>query len=69
MAVGVPEGAPHRPWRRGHDGAWRNPGNDAVESKMKLASRSVAHHDHAGVLDEDEDGLEHPGHARGRWWR
>ena len=63
MAAGAPEGAPRRPWRRGHDGARRNPGNDAVESKTKLASRSVAHHDHAGVLGEDGDGLERRGHG------
>ena len=30
---------------------------------MKRASRSVAHHDHAGVLGEDRDGLEQPGHV------
>ena len=62
MAEGAPEKAPRRPWRLGHDGARRNPGNNAVESKEKKASRSVAHHDHAGVLDEDEDGLERLGH-------
>ena len=30
---------------------------------MKRTSRSGAHHDHAGVLGEGEDGLEHPGHG------
>jgi len=63
MAEGAPEKTPRRPWRLEHDGSWRNPGNGVVESKTKLASRSVAHHDHAGVLDEDGDGLERPGHS------
>ena len=30
---------------------------------MKRASRSEAHHDHAGVLGEYGDGLEHPSHG------
>ena len=63
MAAGAPEGAPRRPWRRGHDGARRNLGYDAVEAKVKRASRSGAHHDHAGVLGEDGDGLERRGHG------
>ena len=63
MAEGAPEKAPCRPWQLGHDGARRNPGNDVVESKAKQESRSVAHHDHAGVLGEDGDGLEQPGHG------
>ena len=62
-AAGAPEGASRRPWRRGHDGARRNHGYDAVEAKAKRASRSGAHHDHAGVLGEDRDGLERPGHG------
>ena len=63
MAEGAPEKAPRRPRRLGHDGARRNPGNNAVESKAKRASHSGAHHGHAGVLGEDEDGLERPGHG------
>ena len=63
MAAGAPEGAPHRPWRRGHDGARRNPDNNAVEAKAKRASCSGAHHDHAGVLGEGRDGLEQHGHG------
>ena len=30
---------------------------------MERASRSGAHHDHAGVLGEDGDGLERRGHG------
>ena len=30
---------------------------------MERASRSGAHHDHAGVLGEDGDGLERSGHG------
>ena len=63
MAEGAPEKAPRRPWRLGHDGAWHNPSNGAVESKTKRVSRSVAHHDHAGAFGEDGDGLEQPGHV------
>ena len=63
MAAGAPEGAPRRPWRRWHDGARHNPDHGAVEAKVERASRSGAHHDHAGVLGEDGDGLERPGHG------
>ena len=62
-AAGAPEGAPRRPWWRRHDGARRNYGYDAVEAKAKRASRSGAHHDHAGVLGEGGDRLERPGHS------
>ena len=62
-AAGAPERAPRRTWRRGHDGARRNYGYDAVEAKAKRASRSGAHHDHASVLGEGEDGLERRGHG------
>ena len=62
-AAGAPEGAPHWPWRRGHDGARHNPDHGAVEAKVERASRLGAHHDHAGVFVADGDGLERPGHG------
>ena len=62
MAAGAPEGAPRRPWRCGHDSAWRNHGYDAIEAKAKQASCSGAHREHDGVLGEGGDGLECPGH-------
>ena len=34
-----------------------------VETKTKRASRSGAHHDHAGMLGEGGDGLEQPDHG------
>ena len=54
---------PWRPWWRGHGGAWHNTDYSAVESKTDRTSRSGAHHEHDGVLDEGGDVLERPGHG------
>ena len=62
-AVGAPERAPHRPWRRENNSARRNHGYNAVEAKAKRASRSEAHRKHVDRLGEGEDGLERLGHG------